>query len=195
MCGIPGIDTRDKMKEKKKIVAVILLLIFAFAYAYVAKTTIIYDKSVDESVALGVQERVEQNVVCQEKTWDGVDVKCQVIGEALDVEIKMTVVDTETGQVKAEVKKNVSELKNGKFNRFLFSKIKDCKGKTYKIVFENIRGRDAQEEGVGFLAQADGTLIMKMITRKFDIETFVVLMMILAYIVIFFRVLDRLFSR
>lgn len=195
MCGISGIDMRIEMKEKKKIVVVILLLIFAFAYAYVAKTTIIYDKSTEEYYALGVQERVEQSVVCQEKTWDGVDIKCQVIGESLDAEIKMTVVDTETGRVKAEVKKPISELKNGKFNRFLFSKIKDCKGKTYKIIFENIRGRDAQEEGVGFLTQADGTWIMKMITRKFDIETFVVLMVILAYIVIFFRVLYRLFSR
>lgn len=183
------------MKKKKKIVAMILVLMFALVYAYVAKTTMIYNKSVDEYVALGVQDNVEQIVVCKENTWDGVDIKCQTTGESMGGEIKMTIVDIENGQIKAEVVKNIAELKNGKFNRFWFSKIKECKGKTYKIMFENVKGKEVQGEGVSFLAQKDGTLLLKMVTKKFDIETFVMFVVILAYIVLFFRLLYRLFSR
>ena len=44
-------------------------------------------------------------------------------------------------------------------------------------------------------AEQDGTLLMKTVTKRFDIETFGVFLILVLYVCFFFRFLKRLFSR
>lgn len=201
------------MKQGKKLAGVILVVLFAYIYAHVAKTNIIYDKQVDSSqyVSIGVPAMsVEQEFVCVEHTLDAIQIKCQVYGMAEGAAVNLALQDCETQQVVAQADINVSDIKNGKFNTFSFETIQECKDKKYKVSLSNKGNVSIAGAGVGFVSQAktekdtklivdgaerEGTLIMKMVTNRFDVETFFVLLFMILYIAVFFDFLGKLFSR
>ena len=103
-----------------------------------------------------------------------------------------------------------TDIKSGKFNQIPFPTIEECKDKAYVIRLEN-RGDNVPEgSGISFsyhntteentkLAidgnETQGTLIVKTITDRFDLETFVVLILMIAYMIGFFVFLSRLFGK
>lgn len=180
----------EKMKKGKAIIVLCFILLAAYFYAHVEKPELLYDKSITGSEYLKqdlCRGEVSQEFVCQEDSLDAVQIKCQPCGEIKDIALRMTLTDLETGDILAKAELAPGEMENGKFNTFSFEKIQNTKGKSYKAVFEGT--------GTEVFEQPDGTLIMKTITERFDIETFCVLLVIVGYITAFFAFLIKLFSR
>ena len=194
------------MKIWKKVIGVIVIILFTYIYAHVAKTDAIYDSRTETAdyIAAGTAVTVvEQEFVCDAKSLDGVSVKCQVAGETAGMMIRMTLTDMEDHSIKAMAELPADVLDNGKFNLFSFDKVTQCQGKRYKVTLENAGAvgffyQPGCEKDTKLLIQGEqteGTMIMKTVTKGFDIETFAVLLFLILYIILLFRFLIRVFSR
>ena len=105
-------------------------------------------------------------------------------------------------QYRAQARKKVGDIKTGKFNEFSFDTVTRCRGKAYKVVFEKdsiaLYTEKTSEKGTNLKInseESEGTLILKTVTYRFDIETFYVFLLLVLYICVFFQFLNWLFSR
>ena len=193
------------MKKIKKMAAVIILILIAFIYGHIHKTHAIYDRTVenDQYIMLdGSQSQITQEFICEEDSLDGIQVKCQNLQEDPEAEIRIYLQDCENGETVAESGKKGGDIKTGKFNEFSFDTVTRCRGKAYKVVFENdsiaLYTEKTSEEGTNLKInseESEGTLILKTVTYRFDIETFCVFLLLVLYICVFFQFLNWLFSR
>ena len=193
------------MKKIKKMAAVIILILIAFIYGHIHKTHAIYDRTVenDQYIMLdGSQSQITQEFICEEDSLDGIQVKCQNLQEDPEAEIRVYLQDCENGGIVAKSVKKAGEIKTGKFNEFSFDTVTRCRGKAYKVVFEKdflaLYAEKTSEEGTNLKInseESEGTLILKTVTYRFDIETFCVFMLLVSYICVFFQFLNWLFSR
>lgn len=193
------------MKKIKKMAAVIILILIAFIYGHIHKTHAIYDRTVenDQYIMLdGSQSQITQEFICEEDSLDGIQVKCQNLQEDPEAEIRVYLQDCENGGIVAKSVKKAGEIKTGKFNEFSFDTVSRCRGKAYKVVFEKdflaLYAEKTSEEGTNLKInseESEGTLILKTVTYRFDIETFCVFMLLASYICVFFQFLNWLFSR
>lgn len=193
------------MKKIKKMAAVIILILIAFIYGHIHKTHAIYDRTVenDQYIMLdGSQSQITQEFICEEDSLDGIQVKCQNLQEDPEAEIRVYLQDCENGGIVAKSVKKAGEIKTGKFNEFSFDTVSRCRGKAYKVVFEKdflaLYAEKTSEEGPNLKInseESEGTLILKTVTYRFDIETFCVFMLLVSYICVFFQFLNWLFSR
>ena len=193
------------MKKIKKMAAVIILILIAFIYGHIHKTHAIYDRTVenDQYIMLdGSQSQITQEFICEEDSLDGIQVKCQNLLEDPEAEIRVYLQDCENGGIVAKSVKKAGEIKTGKFNEFSFDTVSRCRGKAYKVVFEKdflaLYAEKTSEEGTNLKInseESEGTLILKTVTYRFDIETFCVFMLLVSYICVFFQFLNWLFSR
>ncbi|WP_270202787.1 MULTISPECIES: hypothetical protein [unclassified Coprococcus] len=193
------------MKKIKKMAAVIILILIAFIYGHIHKTHAIYDRTVenDQYIMLdGSQSQIAQEFICEEDSLDGIQVKCQNLQEDPEAEIRVYLQDCENGGIVAKSVKKAGEIKTGKFNEFSFDTVSRCRGKAYKVVFEKdflaLYAEKTSGEGTNLKInseESEGTLILKTVTYRFDIETFCVFMLLVSYICVFFQFLNWLFSR
>lgn len=201
------------MKKVRAIIVIVVILVASFAYAHIAKANMIYDKSIDSSEYLTtgvVDGAVEQKFVSVENSLNGVSVKCQLNGDTTGAKVVMELSDGETGEVIARSELKADDMKNGKFNTFSFPEIQDCKGRSFRVQFENENADVKQGCGISFSFQnkseenakliingneTEGTLILKTITDRFDLETFCVLLLMIAYIAGFLWFLSKLFGK
>lgn len=201
------------MKKVKYMAAVMVGVALAFFYAHISKANLVYDKTVDSSeyVSTGVVEgEIQQEFVCVEDTLDGILVKTLLIGDTQNAATGLTVIEKDSGQIVAEAELKAEDIKSGKFNLISFPTIEGCLNKTYILCLENVGENVADGSGVSFSYQNEieentrltindnetqGTLIVKTITDRFDLETFVVLIIMIAYMIGFFAFLSRLFAK
>ena len=193
------------MKKIKKMAAVIILILIAFIYGHIHKTHAIYDRTVenDQYIMLdGSQSQITQEFICEEDSLDGIQVKCQNLQEDPEAEIRVYLQDCENGGIVAKSVKKAGEIKTGKFNEFSFDTVSSCRGEAYKVVFEKdsiaLYAEKTSEEGTNLKInseESEGTLILKTVTYRFDIETFCVFLLLVLYICVFFQFLNWLFSR
>ena len=186
-------------KRVSWIVMIILVLVFAYWYAHIAKMNMIYDKGVDNSeyISMGILEdqRVEQKFVCREDTMDGIYVKCQVTGDVTDVNVCYRITSGSPNTPVASGSYPASELKASKFNKLTFDTIEDSRDKEYTLSIwsDPVSAR----KGVSFYYQPEteegteltiggsavnGTMIMRTVTNRFDMETFCVVIIFIAFI-------------
>lgn len=200
------------MKKKLKyIITVIVVLAAAYLYAHIAKANVIYDKEIDssdyKSTEAVLDGPVSQQFRCVEKTLDGISVKSKVIGTPEQATIVYTLTEVSTGQIAAEGEVDAAKVKNSKFYKFSFDQVTDCKDRDY--IFEARVDGATQEDAVAFYyevkqeentnlsvngAHKEGTLILKTITNRFDLETFIVVLFFVLYIVVFIKFLYKLFK-
>ena len=203
----------NNMKKIKWVIGICLILVLAFVYAHIAKANMIYDKSIDSSEYqnTGVVEGIiEQSFVCTEDSLDGISVKCQLNGDTTGISVKMELYDNETNALVAESEVDAEKIKNGKFNEFSFNTVENTNGKSYTVTFQNMNADVVSGRGVSFSFQnntedgtklvineneTQGTLILKSITDRFDVETYVVLLLMIAYIAGFLVFLNKLFGK
>ena len=193
------------MRKVKKLAAVIVLILLAFVYGHVHKTHAIYDRTVenDQYIMLdGSRSQITQEFICEEDSLDGIQVKCQNLQEDPEAEIRVYLQDCENGGIVAKSVKKAGKIKTGKLNEFSFDTVSRCRGKAYKVVFEKdflaLYAEKTSEEGTNLKInseESEGTLILKTVTYRFDIETFCVFMLLVSYICVFFQFLNWLFSR
>lgn len=199
------------MKKIKMLISVIVILVAAFLYSHVSKMNMIYNKDIDNSEYLNMGEidekKVEQSFVCKEDSLDGVYIKCQLVGDVSEAMVYYTISDKADGSILREGKSRASELKDTKFNSFMLDTIEECKDRELFLTIWSESKNDIG--GVTFYFESDiedgtelyldgnnmqGTMIMKTITNRFDIETFCVLLVFILFIVGFMKILYKLFA-
>lgn len=197
------------MKKMKSLIIIILILAATFLYAHIGKNNLVYDKNVDNSqyIATGAVAKIEQTFVSKEKTLDGFRAKCQVIGDVRGMKVKYSLIDMKDGKELAQGTADAEKITNGRFYYFRFDTVENCEGNTYKVIFEN-EGSD-ESKGIGFSIQPEteegtdliikgvdttGTMIVKAVTQRFDLETFVVMLVFILYIAVFIKFLYKLFK-
>lgn len=200
-----------KKKIVKKIIGIIIIILIAFVYAHIDKNNNLYDKDIDNSqyIATGAvtSGEIQQQFVCREDTLDGIRAKCQVLGDVQNVEVEYKLIESQTGKEVAQGRISAVDVESSKFYYFKFDTIENCKNKTFTIKFKNINA--SENTGVGFFIQpktenkteleisgnkTEGTLIAKAVTKRFDFETFGVLIIFIIYIIVFMRFLYKLFE-
>ena len=195
---------------KKRLGIIILgvgMLMFAYFYAHIDKNTYLYDRNTDSAELIGTGipdegEEITQSFISVEDSIDGINLKATVIGEAENVGLEYSLIDEKSGEVVRTETVLGAEIKNNKFNVLRFQTLSGTKGKKYILkLSESGTGENAgmseRESVQGKLEvkgqEIKGNLAVRTLTHRFDLETFVVLAGILAFIAGFMNVLYRMF--
>ena len=201
------------MKKKLSVIlAAVCLLVFAYLYAHIDKNTYLYDRNTDSADFTGTGilkegEEITQTFTCTEDSLDGINLKATLVGDAGQVNVEYSLIDAESGSVVREALVSGSEIENNKFNRLSFQTLTKTAGKDYILKLtetgsEDITGGrfyldvgDANKERLFMKGnETKGMLIVRLITHRFDLETFVVLSGIVAFIAGFMKMLYKLFK-
>ena len=180
-------------------------------YAHISKTHCIYDREIDTSdykdVPLLDGITVSQSFKVTENTLDGVRIKCRVNGNPENVNVEYVLKEVDSGEELANGIVSGAAIKNSKFTDFEFSVVGNTNGKEYEFViwaengdeennivlcYEGMKETDTELK-ISEQIQ-EGTLILKTVTKRFDIETFVILLIFVLYIIVFLKFLYKLFK-
>ncbi len=192
---------------------ILIVVILAFLYAHIDKNSYLYDRNADTSTFISTGtlldgEVISQEFVSEEDILNGMNIKCAVLGNASNVEVQYALRDADTKEEIVSENLKASEIKNNKFNQFEIKQIKSAKGKRYLFEITET-GADAVN-GVSFYVvpqkekdaqilsikehETQGALAARYVSHRFDVETFVVLLGFVAFIVIFMKLLYKLFK-
>ena len=199
------------MKKKLGwIIFAVVLIAFTCVYAIVDKNNAIYDRAVDTSkyVALGLEqsETVSQSFTSKEDKLDGINIKMSVSGQANEKKISYVLKD-DAGKTVASGDASLEKIKAGKFFSLKFDELTGCKGKRYtfeltveqcekdtQVIVYAVPGASKDSMLVVKGEKADGVMVLRTITHRFDIETFVVTAVFILYVILFIRWLSKVFK-
>lgn len=194
-------------------IGILIVVILAFLYAHIDKNSYLYDRNADTSTFLNTGilldgEKISQEFISEEDILDGMNIKCAVQGENAGVEVHYTLQDVETKKEIASGTMKAGEIKNNKFNLFKVKQMNGTEGKRYLFEITET-GADAAN-GVSFYVvpekadtaqqlsiknnETQGALAVRTVSHRFDVETFVVLLGFVLFIVIFMKLLYKLFK-
>lgn len=199
---------------KKKIISCLLIcvvVVLSYFYAHIDQNSYIYNRNADTSTFYGTGillngENIAQTFIAEENTIDGINIKVVTSGNVANVDLNYSVLDEKSEEV-ASLRISATRLENNKFNQLDIPTIKDTAGKQYTLVL-SVENAD-EHNGVGFYIEprrrenqqltiknsdTDGTLVVRIISHRFDIETFVVLLGIILFVVMFMKVLYKFFK-
>lgn len=200
------------MRKKVKIVlASIFIIIFAVLYSFVNKATPIYNTDWDtgeyESVELFNGDSITQSFVCEKSHLNGLSLKITSIGVTDQLLLHYQLREEETGSVLADGKTDLNSLSSGKFFEIDFERIDNCKGKT--LLFDLSISDGGEGSGICVYTTdliknstsfekngsiLNSTLVLRMLTYQFDLETFFVVICFALYIVFFMKWMYKLFK-
>ena len=199
---------------RKKIISCLIIcvvIVLSYFYAHIDKNSYIYNRNSDTALFYGTgillnNEEITQTFIAEENVIDGFHIKIATAGNVDKVVLSYSVID-EMSEVVAQAKVPVNALESNKFNRLEIPTIENTEGKQYTLVLST---ENADEQnGVGFYIEpgrrenqqltiknndTDGTLVARIISHRFDMETFVVLLGIILFVVVFMKVLYKFFK-
>lgn len=199
------------MKSKIKwLIALLILVLLAGLYSVVDKKTPIYDTEVDNSDYISVDLRegdgISQTFLAREDTLDGIMIKMAAAGNLDDIILEYNLLES-GGEIVLEGETSLGELKSGHFFQIDFDQITDCENRAYEfrisvkecnenssITLYYTGGKQQNTECMVDDTAVDGTLVLRTFTHRFDMETFVVTICFLVYVVLFMRWLSKLFK-
>lgn len=200
------------MKKAIKSTAIVLIVAgLAFFYAHIDKNIYLYDRhsEMESYIQTGVLlegETISQTFSSREKVLNGINLKSLVIGSTENVVLEYTIVDNETGEA-AEGTIKAAEIKSNKFNKYTFPEINHAEGREYTLTLKET-GTDVNN-GISFYIdpsedtdetlsvrknETRGALVVRLISHRFDTETLIVLLGFITFIVVFIKVLYKLFK-
>lgn len=182
-----------------------------FLYAHIDKVHNVYDTTTDNSSYISAyiaeDSFVSQSFRCTEDHIDGISLKLLLGGEAKEGELHYRLLD-ESGQELLHGVYPFEQINSERINKIMFDEtVENTKDNVYKISLEaegldaggslgiyydpvGVRTGDLEVNG----GKTEGTLVLRWITHRFDVETFIVTLGIIVYFVSFFKILYRLFS-
>lgn len=199
------------MKKKLSwIILAVILIAFTCVYAIVDKNNAIYDRTVDTSnyASIGLEqgETVSQSFTSKEDKLDGINIKMSVSGQANEKKISYVLKD-EDGKKVASGSASLEKIKAGKFFTLKFDELTGCKGRTYtfeltaeqcekdaQIIVYAVPGADKEALLDVRGEKAEGVMVLRTITHRFDIETLVVTAIFVLYVIFFIRWLSKVFK-
>lgn len=199
---------------KKKIllcVAIVVVVVLSYFYAHIDKNAYLYDRNADTSTFIGTGvllegEEVRQTFVADENTIDGINIKVAMTGNVDEIVLHYAVLDENLNEL---FKGSVSgdKLENNKFNQLKITTIDATEGNKYTLVLSEEKSDN--QNGIGFYIEpskqseqilivreneTEGTLVTRIVCNRFDVETFVVFLGVVAFIVMFMKVLYKFFK-
>lgn len=206
-----GVVLIMKIKIKYLIIGLILICL-AGIYSFVDKTVSIYDTKVDtndfQSVTLEQGKDISQTFLCDEEYLDGVSLKIAAdnVPDNNQVIMDYKLLEGNSGRQVANGEVTLENLKSGSFFKIGFDRVSNCKGKEYTFELSlkecptgNIRlfytfGNIDNTKLTYGQEKIEGVQVMRTLTHGFDVETFIVTVCFVAYIIIFMRWLYKLFE-
>lgn len=199
---------------KKKIISCLLIcvvIVLSYFYAHIDKNSYIYNRNADTGTfySTGILtdgEQVMQSFVVEEDTIDGINIKVALAGNVEKVVVKYAILDENSEKV-YENSIPAIYLESNKFNKLKIEDVTDTNGKTYTLALHE--EKSDEQNGVSFYLEpgrqenqqllirdneTDGTLVLRTICHRFDVETFMVLLGMIAFVVGFMKVLYKLFK-
>lgn len=199
------------MKVIKKIILLVVIIVIGALYAYGSWSKPIYDTNVGSGSYIMTEQikdamNLKQQFVCPNNGLDVITIKIALqenekIGnynwEIEDVNTKKIVGSGNIEQQKID-KKGIASLS--------FDKIKDSKDKTYQLT---IMSNGVKEDSIALYMTTPGnyarellvngesveqSIVLKMKMMRFNIETFIVFVGLILYMVLFIRFMNRLFK-
>lgn len=199
------------MKSIKKIIMLLIVIVLAAAYSFVDNTENMYDVSNEDTnryVSTGpiYKDTFSIPVVPHENSLDAISLKSGIVGDVSDVTVKYRLLDAKKNIV-TEGSVAASEIEDRKQYKYSFEKVEKCKDRQY--YFEICEENASEENGVTFYydpqdnmkqpievmgEKAEGAVIAKLVTHRFDLKTFVIVLCFVAYLVGFTKILYKLFK-
>lgn len=184
------------MKKKLKWVgAFCFVIVICFAYAHIDKMHSVYNEDVDPSLYTGSEvdsdEEFQQEFSSVEKNIDGIALKVNTTGENLEKVKLVYSVENENGVQISQGEVTGDELKNQKFNKLPVGKITNAKGSNY--IFKCHLENNDKLNGVSILREND-KLVMKYYMSRFDLETFSIAVALCLYVIVFMKILFKMFK-
>lgn len=199
------------MKKIVSCMVIFVVVVLSFFYAHIDKNSYIYDRNADTGTFYGTGillegQTIVQTFVSEEDTIDGINIKVATYGNVEGVFLLCRVLDENNEEV-AFVQIKGSDLESNKFNQIAIPSIADTEGKKYTLVLGVENSDDLN--GIGFYiaqenkegqqltvkdSKVEGTLVTRTISHRFDVETFVVLLGIIVFIVTFMKILYKIFT-
>lgn len=200
------------MKKKLQIgIMILIVVILAFLYAHIDKNIYLYDRDLDTGkfISTGIlnNNSLSQTFNCSENVLDGLNVKCTIVGKVSGVSLEYSVIDRDTGAILTSARVDAAEIVNNRFHMFGFEQLKNTKGRNFIFNLQEVGSTEGN--GVSFYItdevnngnqliikgnETQGTLIARTVSRRFDLETFAVVLLFVVYIVAFFKLLYKLFK-
>lgn len=198
------------MKKRVKL-AITILIIVAISGINACRELdqAIYDKSVDAANYENIGELCDGTVVEQVFTSEyggmrGISIRMATWERKSDSKLKYSLIEKQSGSCVAEGTIISGNLLNNEYNQIMFPEIKESRGKTYilKIQDESVK----QGEGVTIFSTQKGekagvlsvngkasqeALVVKVIAKEFNVESFIVSIGLLMYIIGFVKLLYR----
>lgn len=201
------------MKSKIKFLILALVIVgLSVAYSFVDKTVSIYDTKVDtsdfQSISMEIGKELSQTFICTENNLDGISLKISAdnVSDNTQVLIGYSLIDNDSKEIVSEGRVTLEELQSGSFFKIRFDRISECAEKEYVLTMSllecpsgNIRlfyapGNAGSMELDYDGEHIDGVEVMRTLTHRFDVETFVVTICFAVYIILFMRWLYKLFE-
>lgn len=199
------------MKSKIKwLIALIILVLLAGLYSVVDKKTPIYNTEIDNSEYFSVDlregDRISQTFLATEDKLDGVMIKMAAAGNLDNIILEYNLFESGRESV-LEGETSLGKLKSGRFFQIDFDQLTGCKNQRYEfqisvkecdenssITLYYTGGKQENTEYMVGDTAVDGTLVLRTFTHRFDLETFVVTVCFLIYVILFMRWLSKLFK-
>ena len=184
------------MKKYFKWVCIILIVVVAcFIYAHIDKMHAIFDEDVDPSLYVGSdvqsREEFEQKFVSEEEALDGIALKFNITGENIEKVTLVYEIADESGKTIRSGELSGDKFQNQKYNKLSFDRISDSKSKEF--IFKcHVENNDVAN-GISFLKEND-TLVMKYYMSRFDLETFIIAVALCLYVIVFMKILFKMFK-
>ncbi len=199
------------MKNIKKIIILLVVIVVAGIYSFVDNTENIYDASNEDTnryVSTGpiYQGTFSIPITPQEDSLDGVSLKSGIVGDASNVIVEYSLLDSR-GNVVAQGSVNATDIEDRRQYKYSFDKVEDCQGKQYVFVIEEENAdetngvtfyydpQDSMRQEIEVMGnRVEGAVIAKMVTHRFDLKTFIIVLLFVAYLVGFTKILYKLFK-
>lgn len=193
----------------KIVVGVLVAVVVAGIHAYGDWSVALYDRNVDSGLYTNIGEMTEhtlvrQEFICPQNGLNAVNLRMALYSRENKTELTYQIVEKESGEVAAEGTIVPADLNDNDFNKFTFTPISDSKHKTYLLeiedqgasagdgvtVFTTNKNKDSQTLTVND-ETSDQALVAKISMRYFNVEDFIVLLALFAYVVGFIKLLYR----
>lgn len=199
---------------KKKIVSCLMIcivIVLSYFYAHIDKNTYLYNRNTETGMFYGTGllqegEMLTQTFVAKEDVLNGINIKLTTVGNMEEIVLNYSLFDEMSKEV---VKQCISgmQIENNKFNQLKFPTIKETADAQYMLVL-SVENTDEQN-GISFYIEpgtqdeqklvvrehaTDGTLVVRTISHRFDVETFVVLLGLIVFIILFMKILYKFFK-
>lgn len=207
-----GIEEKDMIKIVKRIALVLLVVAIAGIYSYGVWDTTVYDANSDSNSytntgTLQEGSQVEQTFYCSDNGLQSLSVRVSNLGLEVDGTYEWALTESESQKVIAQGEYDTADIDNGSASVLEFERQEESKDKEYVFTFSEKElkseagmtlmttdiGQDDRAELYVNGEKSDQTMVLTQHVKFFNLETFIVFLGLVLYLVAFMGFLIKIF--